>query len=170
MLNAINYYAHCNHEINTTMVGIIKNADNHLFSVPIEGYYKSINAILDHYFIADTVWLKAFRQARDSSIFDTPIMLVDRNWGELQFKDIDSFAIARSELDGIMISYMKELKPEDLDKTITRVNRKGERMEKVVWKSILHMFNHDTHHRGQISLVLDQKGIENDYSNMIRYD
>ena len=34
----------------------------------------------------------------------------------------------------------------------------------------MHMFNHQTHHRGQVSLVLDQFGIENYYSNMILID
>ncbi|WP_414705227.1 hypothetical protein [Pseudobacteroides sp.] len=31
------------------------------------------------------------------------------------------------------------------------------------------MFNHQTHHRGQISQILDSLKIANDYSNMIRY-
>ncbi len=31
----------------------------------------------------------------------------------------------------------------------------------------LHLFNHQTHHRGQISVLLDQLGVENDYSNLI---
>jgi uncharacterized damage-inducible protein DinB len=31
------------------------------------------------------------------------------------------------------------------------------------------MFNHQTHHRGQVAQVLDEHGIENDVSNLIWY-
>lgn len=30
------------------------------------------------------------------------------------------------------------------------------------------MFNHETHHRGQIAEILDQFGVANDYSNLYR--
>lgn len=170
MLEILNYYARCNREINNAMLDCIQNSDKQPYLLPVTGYYKSINAILDHYFIADTIWLNVFRQARDSEIFAHPILQVERKWEEQQFNDIGRYRHARNELDELLIKYMGELKDEDLNKTIVRISRSGVRMEKILWKSIVHMFNHDTHHRGQISVILDQLAIENDYSNMIRYD
>jgi uncharacterized damage-inducible protein DinB len=43
-------------------------------------------------------------------------------------------------------------------------NYKGEDTEKEMWKVLMQMFNHATHHRGQISGLLDMLGIDNDYS------
>ncbi len=37
------------------------------------------------------------------------------------------------------------------------------------WQCLLHMFNHQTHHRGQMAQILDEKGVENSYSNLFRY-
>jgi uncharacterized damage-inducible protein DinB len=31
------------------------------------------------------------------------------------------------------------------------------------------MFNHETHHRGQLAQVLDDRGVQNDFSNLIHY-
>jgi len=170
MLDILKYHARCNKQINGAMIAILRGAAGDPYRTPIAGYYKSINAILDHYFIADTVWLKAFRQARDSRIFESPIVAVDRKWDDRQFSELAAYGAARSELDGLIVQYIDELRDEDLGKTIVRTNRGGQTMEKILWKSLVHMFNHDTHHRGQVSVILDQMGIENDYSNMIRYD
>jgi uncharacterized damage-inducible protein DinB len=40
-------------------------------------------------------------------------------------------------------------------------------MQKPSWLVLLHMFNHQTHNRGQIALILDQMGVDNDYSGII---
>jgi uncharacterized damage-inducible protein DinB len=170
MLEIMKYHARCNREINKAMIEILQGSEKKPYDIQVEGYYKSIADILNHYFIADTVWLKAFSQVRNSAIFEKAILKPDRKWEERQFVVFPEFKTARYELDELMIEYIDELKPEDLGKAIVRYNRKGEKMEKLLWKSVVHMFNHDTHHRGQVSEILDQLKIDNDYSNMIRYD
>jgi uncharacterized damage-inducible protein DinB len=170
MLDILKYHARCNSVINNTMIDIIARSDKMPYQIMIEGYYKSINAILDHYFIADTIWLKAFKQIRDSEIFENDILKIERKWEDQQFDDIQKYKVERNKLDELIIQYMNELQNDDLNKTIVRMNRNGSKMEKILWKSIVHMFNHDTHHRGQISVILDKMNVENDYSNMIRID
>ena len=46
-------------------------------------------------------------------------------------------------------------------------NWDGKEMQKPSWLVLLHMFNHQTHNRGQIALILDQMGVDNDYSGII---
>jgi uncharacterized damage-inducible protein DinB len=46
-------------------------------------------------------------------------------------------------------------------------NWDGKEMQKPVWLVLLHMFNHQTHNRGQIALILDQMAVDNDYSGII---
>jgi uncharacterized damage-inducible protein DinB len=62
---------------------------------------------------------------------------------------------------------MDELTENDLEKTISFANMKGETVSKNVGGSILHMFNHQTHHRGMISLYLEMMGIDNDFSSLL---
>jgi uncharacterized damage-inducible protein DinB len=32
---------------------------------------------------------------------------------------------------------------------------------------LLHLFNHQTHHRGQVAALLDQTGVANDYPGIV---
>src|SRR5512142_1631994 len=125
MLDIYKYYARCNQKINADKLAIIRASDKAPYDRPVDGYYKSIGEILDHYFIADTVWLKAFRQVRDSGVYEHPLLTADRKWGERQFVELDGLAAARAELDGLILRYVGEIRDEDLEKRIERYTRAG---------------------------------------------
>ena len=69
----------------------------------------------------------------------------------------------------MIIRHVNALDEEDPQKTTTKTNRRGEKLDRALWRALVHVFNHQTHHRGQGSAVLDRMGIENNYSNMIFY-
>jgi uncharacterized damage-inducible protein DinB len=170
MIENFRYLAKCNMEINRTMISIMKGSDKNSYNSQTNGYYKSIGEILDHYYIADIIWLSTFKQVRESSIFTKQIFLKIPQWGERQFRDIETFSKGRYDLDLMIIDYMNEISGNDLQKEIFRITKTGEKITRLFWKALIHMFNHDTHHRGQISQILDELGIDNDYSNMIRIE
>ena len=39
--------------------------------------------------------------------------------------------------------------------------------EHPLWWAVSHFFNHQTHHRGQVSQILDEMGVAHDFSNLI---
>jgi uncharacterized damage-inducible protein DinB len=51
-----------------------------------------------------------------------------------------------------------------LEKILTYTDSEGNKLEKVMETLLLHVFNHETHHRGMISLYLEMLGKENDFS------
>jgi uncharacterized damage-inducible protein DinB len=72
----------------------------------------------------------------------------------------------RETLDEEIDNFVKELKDDDYKKVLRYKNYKGEDTEKELWKVLMQMFNHGTHHRGQISGLLDMLGIDNDFSTL----
>jgi uncharacterized damage-inducible protein DinB len=70
----------------------------------------------------------------------------------------------RKELDDIIINFVNELSSNDLETKILWKDWEGNIIEKKLGIYIMHMFNHETHHRAQISLYLDTLGKENDFS------
>ena len=68
-------------------------------------------------------------------------------------------------MDQIFIEFVNELKEEDLGKYLKFTNSKGIEMERRMKSLITHVFNHETHHRGMISLYLEMLGKENSYSD-----
>ncbi len=61
---------------------------------------------------------------------------------------------------------MEQVDDRLLTKTVSRRNGAG-LLEREAAFALVHFFNHQTHHRGQVSALLDGWKIENDYSNMI---
>ena len=53
-----------------------------------------------------------------------------------------------------------------MPKRLRYKNFKGIDQDRELGGLILHVFNHQTHHRGMISLYLDMLGKENDFSNL----
>ncbi|KNY28280.1 DinB family protein [Pseudobacteroides cellulosolvens] len=169
MIEVYKYYSKCNQEINAQLLKIIEEHEPNIFDYQVEGYYKSIGEILNHYYVADLIWLHSFKTVKEFSVYKHPIMEKIPEYGEQLFLNITELKENRMKLDEIIVELTNEIETEDLYKTVTRITGSGEKLEKIFWKTLLHVFNHQTHHRGQISQILDKLKIENDYSNMIRH-
>jgi len=79
------------------------------------------------------------------------------------FNSINQYKNERISLDQEIMSFSEEIE----DKNINYSTQDLKNGKCVQLKPIMHMFNHQTHHRGQISNILDDLSITNDYSNMI---
>lgn len=171
MKEVVQYYARCNQKINHDMLEIVASNLKDPLQLPLQGYFfKTLGQLLEHIYIADRMWLQAFLSVNSYGIDIESAMGPAPKYGEKVFNNFEDYKNAREKLDAIIVEYMNALQDDFFAKKVVRVNKKGERMEKDAWKSIIHFFNHQTHHRGQISNILDNMNIENDYSNMIRID
>jgi uncharacterized damage-inducible protein DinB len=73
-------------------------------------------------------------------------------------------------MDDLIKEMVEEFSEEQYNQRVTYKDLKGKKQNKIVYHILLHLFNHQTHHRGQVALLLDQLKIENDYSNLILLD
>ncbi|MDF2986753.1 MAG: putative DinB family protein [Eubacterium sp.] len=169
MIEIYKYYAKCNQEINAQLLKLIEGHAFDVYDFQVEGYYKSIGEILNHYYVADLIWLNSFRTIKEYSVYKHPVFERTPNYGEQLFHNFTDLKESRLKLDSIIVELADEIETEDLNMTVTRITRQGEKLKKIFWKLLLHMFNHQTHHRGQISQILDTLKIENDFSNMLRH-
>jgi uncharacterized damage-inducible protein DinB len=46
-------------------------------------------------------------------------------------------------------------------------NTKGVQREHPIWQALTHFFNHQTHHRGQVTTLLAQAGIDPGVTDLI---
>jgi uncharacterized damage-inducible protein DinB len=134
------------------------------------GYYNSIHVLCSHIFGADRRWLlkhKALGEFKSiaGKIFDT-----DTDPNKLFFDSIGDYLTARVEMDRVLIDFVNELSEEDLNKKMKWINAKGVEYTNTLGVLLLHLLNHETHHRGMISLYLDFLGKDNDYSNLYPYE
>jgi len=133
-------------------------------------FYKTILATIQHCLWSELTWLKRYKALGDYSalhagILDEEVDALKAEVGE----DYQKTVSLLKEVDSSFVAFTDEIGPEDLQRPIKFKNAKGEEQERTCWQTIFHVLNHGTHHRGEISGVLDNFGINNDFSGFFRY-
>ena len=129
-------------------------------------FFKSIHATLNHILWADKNWLRRFILAGHgagrltASVYEN---IQDRisDHAYLIHQDFTALRQDRSSLDTKLLTWITEgLSDEKLKQTLHYRNAKGEDNARGFVDVITHVFNHQTHHRGQVTTLLSQQGID----------
>jgi uncharacterized damage-inducible protein DinB len=92
---------------------------------------------------------------QDLSAFPTPNAPQD-----IYYDNLLDIAILRKKVDALIIQYCTNLTEDDCDKFITYTTTEGLCVTKVAGDITQHLFNHQAHHRGQLTCVLSQFGVD----------
>lgn len=79
---------------------------------------------------------------------------------DIYHRQLSDLAVLRKQVDDLIIQYCSNLTTEDCDNYITYTTTEGESITKAVADVTQHIFNHQTHHRGQLTCVLSQFGVD----------
>jgi uncharacterized damage-inducible protein DinB len=114
-------------------------------------FFKSVHGTLNHLLYGDKAWMGRF----------TGRSLEGLEIGAELYADFDQLREARERMDRHIIVWSESLKPEwlasDFEFT-SMVDGKTRRIP--AWVLVTHMFNHQTHHRGQLTTLLKQLGFD----------
>ena len=127
-----------------------------------KAFFGSILGTLNHILIADTIWLKRFSlQPHSHSALDAIKSMQDpRSLDELRLIDFVELTQQRRLLDNVISQWVNQLEEIDLDTVVHYRNMKGVPADKKLGSLLLHFFNHQTHHRGQVTTLLTQAGVD----------
>ena len=165
--NTIKLLARYNVRANTEMGRVLAQLADEEWNRALGGYYPSIRSLCSHLFIADFAWLRRFTNLRPFAYAQHPIFEGNPTWGGMLFPSFLDYDADRRTLDECLTKFAEEITPEDLPKRLRYKDFKGIDRERELGRLMLHMFNHQTHHRGMISLYLDMLGKENDFSSLL---
>ncbi len=115
-------------------------------------FFGSIAATFNHLFWDDQLWLARFA-GDEKPETHLPVSLIEpRDWGEFQNR--------RVAIDSQLIRWAEGLTASDLlGELAWHPGGIGPRMVRPRWLCITHLFNHQTHHRGQIHGMLTAAGV-----------
>ena len=135
-----------------------------------KAYFSSVFETFLHNFIADLSWLKnnkdAFREIK--ALSNSRLIFLEEELLRKEFEsDYTKLFLYRRELDDLISQFIHELEEGKLNLVFLYKNATGQDVGKELWKTLLHWFNHQTHHRGQLSALLDMIGVDHDYSSMV---
>jgi uncharacterized damage-inducible protein DinB len=114
-------------------------------------FFKSVHGTLNHLLVTDRIWLKRF-----SGEGEAPNRL-----DVILFEDLPGLRAARTKEDERIVTYIDGLSETDLAgriryKTITNPAE----IEQPLAPALVHFFNHQTHHRGQVHCLLTGLGLD----------
>lgn len=113
-------------------------------------FFRSIHGTLNHIMVGDRIWLSRFRGET------VPSTGLD----EILHEDFRELREERRRMDRRITDFTKELDEAFLETTIRYVNNEGHRYEDPVHLLLPHLFNHQTHHRGQVHDMLCRTEVE----------
>ena len=163
-------YAQYNSSVNQSLLELFQPLKKEQIMMETKAYYPSIFETLFHILITDVAWLKRYKGIFGShkTLGSSKLLLLEEKGLREEFgSDYKKLFQYRKQVDDLMIQFVNELDDHQTNSTIRYKNYKGEAMEKELWKTLLHWFNHQTHHRGQISVLLDMVGVDHDFSSVL---
>ncbi len=170
MKTALQAFARYNQSVNRSILELVEPLSKEQITMKTKAYYPSIFETLLHNFIADLNWLKRYRGAlkENKALNNANLLSLDDKTLRKEFEsDYRKFFQYRKQMDDLIIQFANNLDENKFDSVIQYKNYKGEDVEKEIWKTLLHWFNHQTHHRGQVSVLLDLVGVDHDFSSMV---
>lgn len=122
-------------------------------------FFGSIQNTFSHILWGDQIWLSRF--------IGTPPPKASIPESALLFDDWNTFTAQRADFDKTIINWTKNIDPDWFDGDLTWYSGAAEcDVTKPKKLLVMHMFNHQTHHRGQIHAMLSSAGIKTDDTNM----
>ena len=155
-----------NKKTNDIIFSYLQNMSYEQIGIEINTYYNNIAENVFHVINSDIKWLKRLAGYRKTGL-NHDMLDKYKKENELDkkrlFENMDEFCGLRSTVNDEIIELIKMI-PENQFMNDIELEFGNNKIVITLWKLLLQWFNHHTHHRGQISVLLDINGIDNDYS------
>jgi uncharacterized damage-inducible protein DinB len=112
-------------------------------------YFRSLHATLNHLLVSDRIWMR-----RLSGTGDHPNTL-----DAILFEDFASLRAARVAEDQRIVAFIEGLGASDIERELSFESLKGIPLRQPIGEILAHLFNHQTHHRGQAHAALTRVGV-----------
>lgn len=110
----------------------------------VSAYFKSLHGTLNHLLAADRIWLRRL----------TGTGVVPTRLDAILYEDLSGLTEARRAEDERLVSFVENQTNEQLDAAIEYRTLNGAPQQQKLREVLAHLFNHQTHHRGQAHAIL----------------
>ncbi len=115
-------------------------------------FFGSIHKTFSHLLWGDQMWMSRFTAAPLPQANIAQSVTLHADWEKLKSD--------RADFDRGIIAWADGIEPDWLDAEQTFFsNAIGRELTRPRWVLVTHMFNHQTHHRGQVHCMLTQAGV-----------
>lgn len=132
-------------------------------------YYPAVADTLLHIINSDIKWLErlsAFRKPGVTAEMLDGFLRDEKPDYSYTFNNLDRLTQLRTDLDNDIGALIEGLSDNEIT-GVTEIQFGTSPVRTELWRLLLQWFNHQIHHRGQLSVQLDLTGTFNDYSSTL---
>ena len=122
-------------------------------------FFHSILGTLNHLLVADRIWLDRFQHLPPAH----------GRLDEIVHDDLDALRAARVSEDARIRRFVDGLREADLDANLAYKKSDGSAQGDRLGPLLAHLFNHQTHHRGQAHALIQEAGVSPPPLDLIYY-
>ncbi len=158
-----------NIQANHDLIGILNKTPADKVTQDVGAYYKSILGILNHVLLSNIYWIRRLAKYLPElePILQEIPNVQPQTPRDIVWDTLEKLKPVLSAVDAQIERLVSMLPDQRLTEEVKYTSTKGGERSIVVWHILIHLFNHHTHNRGQIAVLLDQMGIDNDYSSIL---
>jgi len=123
-------------------------------------FFGSVHNTLAHLLLTDLIWMRRLTGDHDVYRFENDAGELVSNPGldTVLYEDFSKMWARRVTLDEQISEWVKGLEPGAAGRDVGYANMSGKTFSHPLWWAVTHLFNHQTHHRGQLTTLLAQMG------------
>jgi len=159
-----------NRKTDEELFNLLEGIDPALLTKETGSYFGNLLGIVNHLLVSDLQWFNAYRNSNlDLPVLESTVLEFQHpGWAQNLYQDLPPLRNHQERMDALFVDFVDKTPAALFEGEIEVTRSNGKRYTFPFGKLVLHLLNHRTHHRGAISQILDQNGVENDYSNLMR--
>jgi uncharacterized damage-inducible protein DinB len=132
-------------------------------------FFRSVHGTFNHLLLADRVWLGRITQDRAlaASLDASGAPIVVKSLDQELYGDFDQLRGERERTDQHLLALVDSLDGPSLTRPISYRTMAGVAITQPLWWLLQHIFNHQTHHRGQVTTLFMQLGRDPGVTDLI---
>jgi uncharacterized damage-inducible protein DinB len=132
---------------NAKVLGAVSKLSAEQFTRNLENSFRSVRETLVHNLSAEWIWLERWNGTSPK-----------RMLGSEELTDLAAIRKRWDKVESERAEFISKLTPELLDEVISYTNVRDQPFAYPLWQMLVHVANHSTYHRGQITTLLRQVG------------
>jgi uncharacterized damage-inducible protein DinB len=150
VLDAFRIFARYNRVANERLYDACAQLDPIEYLRERKGSFGSIHNLLNHVLLGDRIWMSRFAGGGST----TPPL------NSILFDTFDELRSARAAKDEEIEAFFARIDDQFLQRQLRYTNSKGKDCVDTAPGAVLHFFNHQTHHRGQVHVMISQTDVK----------
>ena len=143
-------FSNFNKWTNNKIITFCKKLTENEYKKDRKAFFSSIHGTLNHLLVVD----RAFTSRIEGRKYDL------KNLNQILYENLFQLEGARIKEDNNLIDLVNNLSEESINKEITYQNFEAKKTTCTINMMLITMFNHQTHHRGQVHNMLSQAGMK----------